>query len=100
MAGAWPLGRRGTGHVPHSHLGSALTAPAAGQRGARGQAAEVHALLEGGHEGEAAGSQTGAEASSHAMCGPTGHSSPLYRRTVAFGQHPGTGSTAYRPPAP
>lgn len=27
---------RGTSHVPHPHLGSALTAPAAGQRRARG----------------------------------------------------------------
>lgn len=63
------------GHVPHSHLGSALTAPAAGERRARGQTAEVHALLEGRHEGEAAGSRTVAEAPSHAKSGPTGHSS-------------------------
>lgn len=63
------------GHVPHSHLGSTLTAPTAGDRGPRGQAAEVHALLEGRHEGEAAGTQTGAEAASHGQRGPTGHKS-------------------------
>lgn len=87
-------------HVPHSHLGSTLTAPTAGYRGPRGQAAEVHALFEGRHEGEAAGSRIGAEASSHGKCGPTGHSSLPQRSAVAFGQHPATGSTAYRPPAP
>lgn len=31
----------------------------------------MHTLLEGRHEGEAAGSQTGAEASSQVKCGPT-----------------------------